>query len=203
MSTSANDPNWFWDGQRWLWWNGHAWEIPSEPAVAAAAPVEAAPLPPPIPPEPAASPAAQVGFGPANPPAMPPGGGGRSGFGKGWLITIIVVCVVLVLALIGGGAFILTHRQDQPAASTEVVNVQTEPLSTATDPFTPPAAPAGKASTDTPVAPGETPSAVRVKGGKAGLYGGTLDSSQCDKNKLVDFLEANPDTRKMPYRAMP
>lgn len=123
---------------------------------------------------------------------MPPGGGRRSGFGKGWLITIIVVCAVLVLGLIGGGAYLITQRQGNGPASGEVVTVQTEPLSTATDPFTPPAAPAGQASTDTPVTPVETPSAVRVPGGKAGLYGGTMNSSQCDKTKLIEFLEANP-----------
>lgn len=207
MSTSANDPNWFWDGQRWLWWNGHAWEIPPAP-VPEPEPVAVAPPPPPAattpPPPPAQQPPPPDPAAPA--PGYPtatgyptpgyssgyPPGGKKSGIGKGWLATIIVVCAVLLLAVIGGGAYFLTHRgQDTPSG--QVVTVQTEPLSTATDPFTPPAAPPGKASTDTPVTPVETPSAVRVKGGKAGLYGGTLDSTQCDKNKLIDFLEGNPD----------
>ncbi len=194
MSTSANDPNWFWDGQRWLWWNGHAWEIPPEsvPEPVVQAPPQP-PTPPPPPPPAAPDAAATAASYPySGMPTQPPGGGRRSGIGKGWLATIIVVCAMLLLAVIGGGAYFLTHR-GQETASGQVVTVQTEPLSTATDPFTPPAAPAGQPSTDTPVTPVETTSAVRVKGGKAGLYGGTLDSSQCDKNKLIDFLESNPD----------
>jgi hypothetical protein len=72
--------------------------------------------------------------------------------------------------------------------------VSAEPVSSAgTNPFT---APAGKDMTGVKpppgaVSPGGGPATYR--GGLPGLYGGTRDYATCDAEKLVVFLEQNPD----------
>ncbi|MEI8082198.1 MAG: DUF6777 domain-containing protein [Actinomycetes bacterium] len=142
----SQDPNWHWDGSRWLRWDGSAWQ----PA------------------------------GPADSTGL------RIGQGK--LIALLVV-VALLLMCVGGGIVFLLTRGSSDQTSGDVVEIATEPLSSATDPFTP----AGTVGTDVPVTAVQTGGAVAVKGGKAGLYGGTMNTTQCDKAKLVAFLEANSD----------
>lgn len=84
----------------------------------------------------------------------------------------------------------------QGGADSETTVIRTEPVSTASDPFTPP----GEVGTDKPptkrVEPptqDDTGSAISVEGGHPGLYGGTMKTSQCDAKKLVSFLEAHPE----------
>lgn len=68
-----------------------------------------------------------------------------------------------------------------------VVTLQTEPISTAIAAITPPA------GTDTPVTtPPEVNGVQNIPADTAGLFGGTLDSSSCDKAKLVSFLQESP-----------
>ena len=109
--------------------------------------------------------------------------GPRRGLGTGGIIAI-VLGALLVVGIVGGGAALVLTRQGDD----EVVTLQTEPLSTATAAFTPPM------GTDTPVT---TPPAVSglqtVPAETAGLFGGTLQTSSCDKAKLVAFLQTNPE----------
>lgn len=138
---------------------------------------------------------------PDNPPpppvsAYPPGRGGpppgrNRGLGTGIAIGAVVV---LLLALLGGGGYFVVKKIADSRSSDEVVNVTTEPVSTASNPFTPPVPTAGQTSTDVTVTnPVTTTNPVTVKGGNAGLFGGTQKASQCDKAKLIAFLKANPD----------
>jgi hypothetical protein len=91
------------------------------------------------------------------------------------VVVIIVVVAVLALSL-GGGA-------GKASAS-----VLTEPTSSAHDPFAPP-----MGTDQPPTQPVQPPPNYQVAGGNVGLYGGTLDVSSCDKTKMIDFLQANPD----------
>lgn len=123
------------------------------------------------------------------PPDVPP----KKSLGLGVGIAIGAV-VVLLLALIGGGAVFVAKRIADTNTNDEVVTVMTEPASTASNPFSPPPTTAGQASTDVTVTnPVTTPTPVTVKGGNAGLFGGTQKTSQCDKAKLIAFLNDNPE----------
>ncbi len=146
---------------------------------------------------------------PGGPPYPPPGGpagpGGPPGkkSNSGLIIALIAVSAVLLLLIGGTSAYVLT-RSDGPSAARsagspeaspeEVVSVLTEPISSATDPFTPPIAPPGQTTTDVAIQqPVATDKPVTVKGGHVGLYGGTEKLSQCDKVQLVTFLQSNPE----------
>jgi hypothetical protein len=125
------------------------------------------------------------------PPVLPPNNGMS---GIAWLA--IGASIALIAVLIGAGlTFVLTRSDNTNDAegANDVVTVSTEPISTATDPFTPPIAPEGETTTDIVVAdPVETPEPITVEGGRVGLYGGTENVAQCDKEKLVTFLEGSP-----------
>jgi hypothetical protein len=110
----------------------------------------------------------------------------RSGAGTGALVAIAAALV----ACGDGGSKVVTS----PAGVQGGSEVAAEPVSTAGDnPFT---APAGKdrAGVKPPagaVSPGGGPATYR--GGLPGLYGGTRDYATCDAEKLIAFLEQNPD----------
>ncbi len=81
-----------------------------------------------------------------------------------------------------------------PNPTGEVISIQTEPVSAATNPFTPPIPPAGQTTTDVAVKdPVSTDKPVTVTGGQVGLYGGTEKVTQCDKAKLINYLKETPD----------
>jgi len=65
-------------------------------------------------------------------------------------------------------------------------SVQTEPISTANDPFAP------SVGTDQSIPPVQTNGPTTVAGGHVGLYGGTLNLTTCDRNQLVVYLQQNP-----------
>ena len=102
-----------------------------------------------------------------------------------------------VVALIGGGVFWI--RRDSGSSG----EVFLEPVSYASpDSFTPSADAHNASATTTtgPVIPTTAPripvttAPVRSVGGnRPGLYGGSNDRSTCDRDSMVDFLEANPD----------
>ncbi|MDZ7577276.1 MAG: DUF6777 domain-containing protein [Candidatus Nanopelagicales bacterium] len=119
---------------------------------------------------------------PAPAATAPPRG---PGYGKR-LIVALCVAGALVVAAIGASVVMLTK---QSGTDGETTVIQTEPVSTASDPFTP----AGEVGTDKKVKPVESDSSVTVTGGHPGLYGGTMKASTCDPKKLVSFLEAHPD----------
>lgn len=185
MPDSTPGPEWHWNGQEWLWWNGSAWQ---EAGVAEAAP----PIPPPppdaptgvtIPPpaQPAAYNASQS-YGTAPGYAQPAPRRGLGGAG----ITAIILGVVLALVLVGGGVgFVLTQVVGDE--NSEVVTLTTEPISTSVAAFTP------SVGTDTPVTPPPVTAVQTIPAQTVGLFGGTLDSSSCDKAQLVAYLAANPD----------
>ena len=181
-----------------------------EPPATASEPTAAAPTPPPVPapapPEPGppsvpAAAAPEAGPPPApvaTPPPLPQPGviaaaaapptAPRRRLG-GAAIAAIIVGVVLVLVIAGGGGFFVVSKvlNDEGGGNSETVTLQTEPLSTAVAAFTPPA------GTDTPVTPPPATGVQEAPADTAGLYGGTLDNSSCDKTQLVNFLQANPD----------
>jgi len=118
-------------------------------------------------------------------------GGGRGFRLSGGPLIAVLSVFALLIALVGGGVVYLLANDSGNQAG-EAISVTTEPISTAIDPFTP----TGSTGTDVPVTPVEPSTSVQVPGGKAGLYGGTLKTSQCDKAQLVSFLAANPDKAK-------
>ncbi len=197
MSDEPSDPGLHWDGQQWLRWNGHAWEIaqstpPPPTSPPPPPPPVAAPPPPPAYPPPPVGPPAPPSYGsPAGYGAVPPPPK-KGGLHGAPLIAVIVVCAVVLVGIGGGLVWALSSGDDStPTASSSSAaptTIQTEPISTATDPFTPPGT-VGEDNTE--VKPVETDKAVTVKGGHVGLYGGTLKQSSCNKAKLVTYLEDN------------
>ena len=190
--SSVPGPEWHWDGQEWWWWNGSTW------VEAGAATAEPPAQPPPTPPTSAAATTAPE-WGTAAPApsvatrAAPPQG--SRGVSAGTL-TAIVLGVVLVLVLVGGGVavyLVKSRSGTAPVAATsspsvsDVITLQTEPLSTANSPFTPPV------GTDHAVTPVKVQGVQSAPAETVGLFGGTMNNSTCDKNQLVSFLQANPD----------
>ena len=91
---------------------------------------------------------------------------------------------LIIVGLIVGLVVVLTGSDDSASAS-----VRTEPISFAgEDPFAP--APVG---TDEAIPPVEPAGTVTFDGGHIGLYGGTLNTTTCDKAQLILFLTQNPD----------
>ncbi len=136
--------------------------------------------------------------GPPPPPAPPGGAGpGRSGPPPGpwWRsprkaglaagVAVLAVVVGLLLSSLLGAS---PHKEVllQSAAST------------GPDPFTPSA---GHAATTTASPAASTPSSTAngiraVPGSTAGLYGGSMNNSSCDVDRLVGYLTANPDKER-------
>jgi hypothetical protein len=76
----------------------------------------------------------------------------------------------------------------QGAARTEQKEVFTEPISTARNPFSP------AVGSDSSAVPAVHPQGVSTQvGGQPGLYGGTMQRSSCDKERLISYLQANVD----------
>ena len=129
--------------------------------------------------------------------------------------------IATIIALLAGGGFFATRgggSKNAASAPTVTVNgeVLREPVTVpGPDPFTPPvestpttAAPAipestittidAQTTTATAVADGQLTTSGPVElaltpGDTPGLYGGTLSNSECDKEKLIGFLEQNSD----------
>jgi hypothetical protein len=94
------------------------------------------------------------------------------------LVGLMALALIVVLVLV------LTSGKSASATS-----LRTEPISTAgADPFAP--APVG---TDSAVPPVQTAGTAVVEGGHIGLYGGTRNSTSCDRKQLVVFLQQNPE----------
>ncbi len=116
-----------------------------------------------------------------------------------WLIALILV----VLMALGGIVFAVANRNDSksnaPVAGGEVfLEPAAEP---GADPFTASVAAAyipAPAVTTTSAAPATTVPGVitATQGSLPGLYGGTRNSSSCDGEKMIAFLQANPDKAK-------
>jgi hypothetical protein len=122
-----------------------------------------------------------------------------------WLIpTAIAVAVILLI----GAVVVLTGDDDNNDASstTQTTTAATgeiflQPIGdNGPDPFGASVAAATPKSTIPPVRPstpgtttgGGAVAITSVSGGTPGLYGGTLNQQSCDKEKMIDYLEANP-----------
>ena len=108
---------------------------------------------------------------------------------------LIAVLVVLLVAAAGGGVVLLRNVLSPKATGPELV------LTATTDPganaFMPPAAPPPPTGTQPPptLQPhnGGTPVATQpLPGDRGGLYGGTLNNAECDRDKMINFLGSHP-----------
>ena len=112
----------------------------------------------------------------------------------------VIVAAIAVIAIVVAGFFVLSGG---PSGKKQVL--LTASTSAGTDPFTPPVATV--ASTSPIPTPSPSPSAVpsptatavptpapggTITGSTPGLYGGTRNAIVCDKQKMIDYLRANP-----------
>jgi serine/threonine protein kinase len=106
---------------------------------------------------------------------------------------LIAAAVVLLVAAVGAG--VALTRVLSPKTSTEVV------LTGSTDPganaFMPPAATPPPANTQPPptLQPqgnGTTVETQPLPGNRDGLYGGTMNNAECERDKMISFLSAHP-----------
>jgi hypothetical protein len=97
-----------------------------------------------------------------------------------WRALGVVLVAAALLANACGGS-------SSSKKSTPKREVFTEPISTANNPFTPPA------GTDQSVPPVQPQGVSTQSGGQVGLFGGTMNQSSCNKEQLITFLEQNPD----------
>ncbi|MBI2706357.1 MAG: hypothetical protein HYX32_13865 [Actinobacteria bacterium] len=115
---------------------------------------------------------------------------------------VFAITAVLVLLVVGAALAVVLTRNDAAGASEIFLSPQNEP---GPDPFTASAASASPPeatvpSTNTTVASGGGAPSGGSSGGiqslpaaQPGLYGGTQNVSYCDPDRMVTFLEANPD----------
>jgi hypothetical protein len=167
-----------------------------------------APPPPQAPPGQGGQPPVQPGQWPQPPtppgqwphPSTPPSYGAPGGPPAGnrnQTVLFSVLAGVLVLLLVGVGAFVVLR--DDAAVSMAAGEVLLEPADTpGPDAFT--ATVAAGRTPPVPVRlasarPADAPAArIRsVQGSSPGLYGGTRNESACDPEQLISFLQANPD----------
>ncbi|ORV88410.1 hypothetical protein AWC11_14890 [Mycobacterium interjectum] len=106
-----------------------------------------------------------------------------------WLVAATVLVVVVV-----AGAALLLRNALSPGGTTELV------LTAATDPgtnaFMPPAAAPPPTNTQSPptLPPhGNGPMVTQpLPGDRDGLYGGTMNNAECDRDKMITFLSSHP-----------
>jgi hypothetical protein len=139
-----------------------------------------------------------AGGGPGGPGGMPPGqappgGPGGGDPNRGMLLALggaIAVLVLVVAVLVAGSGD--DDKGSEQAAVTEAPAADQElflePISTTGEnPFMP------KVGTDEPEVAPPKATGRSFSGDTPGLYGGTRDLAQCDADKMVTFLEDNPD----------
>lgn len=172
------------------------------------------PTGPPTGPPPAGPPAGPPTGPPPGPPTGPPPASSTEDDRRKWLIPALVVGAVVVIL-----AFVLTQKDggsDNKAAQGGGELFLQPIAETGPDPFAPSSANPSPSSTippDTQITfpnggsapsfprssgPGTASGATTItarSGGTPGLYGGTRNQQSCDKQKMIDFLEANPTKR--------
>jgi serine/threonine protein kinase len=109
-----------------------------------------------------------------------------------WLIALLVV---VLIAAAGGGALLVRNVLSPKASAAELV------LTGATDPgvnsFMPPAATPPPTNTQPPPTlqphgDGTTVATQPLPGDRDGIYGGTLNNAECDRDKMIAFLGSHP-----------
>ena len=106
-----------------------------------------------------------------------------------WLIAVMVVLLVTV----AGTAVVLRNVLSSEGTTELVLTAATD---TGANPFMPPAATAPPANTQPPptLQPhGGGPVVTQpLPGDREGLYGGTLNNAECDRDKMIAFLGSHP-----------
>jgi hypothetical protein len=125
---------------------------------------------------------------PAVRPPPPPGTGSR----RKWLIAALVVLLVAAAGI--GGVFLWNVLSPKASAAELVLTGATDPGANS---FMPPAASPPPTNTVAPptLAPhgeGTTVATQPLPGDRDGLYGGTLNNAECDRDKMITFLSAHP-----------
>jgi serine/threonine protein kinase len=109
-----------------------------------------------------------------------------------WLIALLVV---VLIAATGGAALLVRNVLSPKASAAELV------LTGATDPgvnsFMPPAATPPPTNTQPPPTlqphgDGTTVATQPLPGDRDGIYGGTLNNAECDRDKMIAFLGSHP-----------
>ena len=109
-----------------------------------------------------------------------------------WLIAALVVALI---AAAGAGVVLLRNvLSSKPTGAELMLTATTDP---GVKPFMPPAAPPPPTNTQPPptLQPhgGGTPVATQqLPGDRPGLYGGTLNNAECDREQMITFLGAHP-----------
>ena len=114
-----------------------------------------------------------------------------TGSRRKWLIALLVV---LLIAAAGAGVLLLRNVVSSKPSAAELV------LTTATDPgvnsFMPPAASPPPTNSQPPptLQPHGDGTVVTqpLPGDRDGLYGGTLNNAECDRDKMITFLSTHP-----------
>jgi hypothetical protein len=104
------------------------------------------------------------------------------GRARNWHVRVLGVVLIAVALLASGCGD--SSKKSKAAPKKEVF---TEPISSANNPFTPPA------GTDQNVPPVQPQGVVTQSGGQPGLFGGTMQQGSCNKEQLITFLEQNAD----------
>ncbi|WP_239655278.1 serine/threonine-protein kinase [Mycobacterium riyadhense] len=110
-----------------------------------------------------------------------------------WLIASLVV-LLLVAAAGAGGVLLRNVLSSRPAGAELVLTAATDP---GPNPFMPPAATPPPTNTQPPptLQPhggGPTVATQPLPGDRDGLYGGTLNNAECDRDKMIAFLSSHP-----------
>jgi serine/threonine protein kinase len=109
-----------------------------------------------------------------------------------WLIALLVV---VLIAAVGVGVVLLRNvLSPKPSASELVLTAATDP---GVNSFMPPAASPPPTATQPPPTlqphgDGTTVVSQPLPGDRDGLYGGTLNNAECDRDKMISFLGAHP-----------
>ena len=106
---------------------------------------------------------------------------------------LIALAVVAVIAVVVGAAFMLHSVLSSNSKTELVLTATTDP---GANPFMPPAATAPPTNTQPPptLQPhgGEPVVTQPLPGDRDGLYGGTLNNAECDRDKMISFLGSHP-----------
>lgn len=108
---------------------------------------------------------------------------------------LIAAGVIALVAALVAGVFLVRNVLSPTTSGELVLTAATDP---GVDPFMPPAASPPPTNTQAPptLEPHGSDAAVVTQplpGDREGLYGGTLDNAECERDTMIDFLTTHPD----------